>query len=188
MSKVLVLLADGFEDIEMITTIDILRRGKVEVDLATIHNEIVLTGTGTKVVSDMTIDDVDVSQYDLLFLPGGKGVQALDEDERVKAVIRKFMVQEKYVSAICAAPLILGKMGILDHRVFTCYPSFEKFAPEGVYKVRGVIQDGKVITGRGVAYALDFGLHLLKVLEGPSVALEVEEATLIKESKKGLFE
>jgi len=77
-------------------------------------------------------------------------------------------------------------MGILDNRVFTCYPSFEKFAPEGVYKTIGVIQDGTVIKGRGVGYVFDFALYVLEVLQGKEIRNQVEKSTLITESKKGL--
>lgn len=186
MKKILVLLANGFEDIETITSVDIWRRGKIEVVLAGIDTIELQSGTGTKMIADIHIDDVKFEDYDLLFLPGGAGVKALDESEKVRKLIRLFMEKKKYVSAICAAPLILGKMGILDNRVFTCYPTFERFAPDGKYKVTGVIQDGNVITGRGVAYVFEFAFYILELLQGQEVRLGVEEGTLILESKKGL--
>lgn len=188
MKKIMVLLADGFEDIEMVASVDIWRRGKIQVDLISIGELEVRSGTGSKLLADMKISDVNEKDYDLLFLPGGGGVKGLDESEQVRSLITQFMKKEKYVSAICAAPLILGKMGILDNRVFTCYPSFEKFAPEGVYKTIGVIQDGTVITGRGVGYVFDFALYILELLQGKDMRHQVEEGTLIEESKKGLLE
>jgi 4-methyl-5(b-hydroxyethyl)-thiazole monophosphate biosynthesis len=186
MKKILVLLANGFEDIEMVASVDLWRRGKIQVDLVSIGDLKVKTGTGSTILADVKIDDVNETDYDLLFLPGGGGVKALDESKQVRKLISEFMKKEKYVSAICAAPLILGKMGILDNRVFTCYPSFEKFAPEGVYKTIGVIQDGNVITGRGVGYVFDFALYVLELLQGKDIRYQVEEGTLIVESKKGL--
>ena len=186
MIKIVVLLANGFEDIETITSIDIWRRGKVKVVLASIKDLEVQSGTGTKMIADVLIDEVKVEDYDLLFLPGGGGVQLLDDSDKVKKLIKQFMNKEKNIAAICAAPLILGKMGILDNRVFTCYPSFERFAPEGIYKETGVIQDGNIITGRGVAYVFDFALYILELLQGIDIRKNVEEGTLILESKKGL--
>jgi len=186
MKKIMVLLADGFEDIEMVASVDLWRRGQVHVDLVSIGEIEVKTGSGSRMLADIKIDDVNEVDYDLLFLPGGGGVKALDQSDKVRNMITAFMKKEKYVSAICAAPLILGKMGILDNRVFTCYPSFEKFAPEGVYKTIGVIQDGTVITGRGVGYVFDFALYVLEVLQGKEIRNQVEKSTLITESKKGL--
>lgn len=186
MIKIVALLANGFEDIETITSIDIWRRGKIKVVLASIGDIAVQSGTGTKMFADVLIDDVKAEDYDLLFLPGGGGVKLLDDSVKVKDLIKEFMNQKKIVAAICAAPLILGKMGLLDNRVFTCYPSFERFAPEGVYKETGVIQDGNIITGRGVAYVFDFAFYILEQLQGVEMRKNVEEGTLITESKKGL--
>ena len=186
MSKVLVLLANGFEDIEMVVCVDIWRRGKVEVDLASIDLAEVKSGLGTRFIAETHIDNVNPDKYDLLFLPGGGGVKLLDDSDKVKSLITTFMEKEKYISAICAAPLILGKMGILSNRVFTCYPSFEKFGEDGVYKPVGVIQDGNIITGRGVGYAFEFAFYILELLEGKEARESVEEGTLVLESKKGL--
>jgi len=186
MKKILVLLANGFEDIETITSVDIWRRGKLDVVLASIDGLEVKSGTGIRIIADINIEDVTEEDYDLLFLPGGGGVKALDDSSKVKELIQSFMEKKKFVGAICAAPLILGKMGILDNRVFTCYPTFERFAPDGKYNVTGVVQDGNIITGRGVAYVFDFAFYILELLQGKEVRSGVEEGTLIKESKKGL--
>ena len=186
MMRILVLLANGFEDIEMVTSVDIWRRGKIEVTLAGIDNLEVTSGTGIKMIADIHIDEAIKNNYDLLFLPGGGGVKGLDESESVKKLVAQYVDSGKYVAAICAAPLILGKLGILDNRVYTCYPTFEKFAPDGKYKVTGVIQDGTVITGRGIGYVFDFAFYILELLQGKEIRVAVEEGTLIIESKKGL--
>ena len=186
MKKILVLLADGFEDIEALASIDLWRRGGLQVDLVGVNGYEVKTGLGTSVNTNMLLDSVEKETYDLLFLPGGGGVQILDDSVEVKELVKWFDKQGKLIAAICAAPLILGKLGILDNRVFTCYPSFERFAPEGKYKITGVIQDGHIITGRGVAYVFDFALYILEVLQGKDTRLKIEEGTLILESKKGL--
>lgn len=186
MSKILVLLADGFEDIEALASIDIWRRGGIEVDLAGVSGYEVKTGLGNIIKTNILIDQVKKEEYTLLFLPGGGGVELLDKSDVVKDLVKWFDEERKLIAAICAAPLILGKLGILDNRVFTCYPSFERFAPDGNYKVTGVIQDGHIITGRGVAYVFDFAFHILEVLQGKDIRSKIEEGTLITESKKGL--
>lgn len=186
MKKILVLLANGFEDIEAIASMDIWRRGKIHVDSASIEAIEVRSGLGNKLIADFHISDIQKEDYDLLFLPGGGGVKHLDDSEQVKQLIQWFMDHNKLVSAICAAPLILGKMGLLDNRVYTCYPTFEKFAPDGKYQITGVIQDGNIITGRGVAYVFDFAFYILELLQGKEIRDAVEEGTLVKESKKGL--
>jgi len=186
MKKILVLLADGFEDIELVASVDVWRRGKMQVTLAGIHSKEVISGSGIQMVTDIHIDDALNEKYDLLFLPGGGGVKALDDSEKVRNIVKRYDEMGKLIAAICAAPLILGKLGILDNRLFTCYPSFERFAPDGKYKVTGVIQDGNIITGRGIGYVFDFAFYILELLQGREIRVAVEEGTLIEESKKGL--
>lgn len=183
MSKVLVLLADGFEDIEAVTVIDLLRRAKITVDLVSIKDKVVKSGAGINMMIDKLIEDVFIDDYDLLFLPGGGGVRALDESSHVRKIVMDFYNQGKYVSAICAAPMILGKLGLLDKKEFTCYPSFEQFAPKGIYKEVGVIQSGNIITGRGIGYANDFALHIIDLLTSNELMELVAKQTLISENK-----
>lgn len=183
MSKAIIFLANGVEEVEFVGTVDILRRGNVEVTLCAIDELEVVTGKGIRVVADIHIDKIVDNDYDLLILPGGAGVKALDNSSKVKEIVRKFDSQKKYVSAICAAPLILGKMGLLNKRKFTCFPSFEEFGKNGIYMPVGVVQDEHIITGRGVGYVYEFALHLLEVLEGKKVRDEVSEKTLITEEK-----
>lgn len=183
MNRVLVLLADGFEDIEAVTVIDLLRRAKIDVDLVSIKDKIIKSGTGIVITADKLIDNISVDDYNLLFLPGGGGVKLLDDSLRVKEIVVSFYKQGNYIAAICAAPLILGKLGLLDKKKFTCYPSFEQFAPKGKYKEVGVIQDGKIITGRGIGYASDFALHIIELLTSKEVRDRIATQTLISENK-----
>lgn len=182
MNKVLVFLADGFEDIEAFTVIDLLRRAKIDVDLVSIKDITVKSGSGINILLNKLIEEVKVEKYDMVFLPGGGGVKALDDNERLKEIIMDFYIKNKYIAAICAAPLILGKLGLLDNIEFTCYPSFEQFAPKGIYKKVGVVQSGKIITGRGIAYANEFALCLINVLETKEDRDKIAEQTLITES------
>ena len=99
----------------------------------------------------------------------------------MKDIVVEFNNKNKYIAAICAAPLILGKLGILDNIEFTCFPSFEQFAPKGVYKKVGVVQSGNIITGRGIGYVNDFALHLINTLESKEVRDNIAKQTLIIE-------
>lgn len=181
MKKVLVFLAHGFEDIEAFTVIDLLRRAKIEVDLVSIKDITVKSGSGINILLNKVIEEVNVKDYDLVFLPGGGGVKALDESVLLKDIVVEFNNQDKYIAAICAAPLILGKLGILDNIEFTCFPSFEQFAPKGKYKKTGVVQSKNIITGRGIGYVNDFALHLIKILKSKEVRDNIAKQTLIIE-------
>ena len=178
MKKVLVLLANGFEDIEAITVIDLLRRAEIIVDVKSISNNIITSGSTIKYNIESNINDVSSSDYDMLFLPGGAGVKELDNSLKVKEIINDFIRLNKFVSAICAAPLILGKMGILENKRFTCYPSFERFSENGIYTRNGVEVDGLIVTGRGIAYVFDFAFTLIELLEGKSKVDTVKTSTL----------
>lgn len=180
MKKVIALLADGFEDIECIATVDLLRRAGIRVDLASIKDDVVQGGLGTKVVTDLLLSDIQ-EEYDALFLPGGKGVGKLDESDLVKSLIKEYNQKGKLVTAICAAPLILGKMGLLDNKKFTCYPEFEEFMPKGIHTPVGAVKDGNIITGKGVGFVYDFALMLIEELVGLDIKNKVYESTLIKE-------
>jgi 4-methyl-5(b-hydroxyethyl)-thiazole monophosphate biosynthesis len=179
--SVLVLLANGFEDIEALSVIDVLRRAKIEVDLVSIDQREVVSSSDVHYLFSKTINDIDVKDYQLLFLPGGRGVKLLDESTKVRDIIRQFYDSDRYIAAICAAPSILGKMGLLNHKSFTCFPGFERHCQHGKYHLVDVIQDGNIITGRGVAYAMEFGLYLVKLLSNTDTYNDVYERTLMKE-------
>ena len=184
MNKVLVFLANGFEDIEAFTVIDLLRRAEIEVDLVGIKDLTIKSGSGINILVDKSVGDVKTNDYSLIFLPGGAGVKALDDSEEVKRIVKEFYNQKKYIAAICAAPLILGKLGLLDSIEFTCYPGFERFAEKGIYKELGFVKSGNIITGRGIGYVNDFALFLIELLKSIEVKNSVEEQTLILESNK----
>lgn len=181
MKKVLVLLANGFEDIEAVTVIDLLRRAKINVTVTTVDNSPIISGSMLKYNVDKDISEIKAEDYDMLFLPGGGGVKELDNSLKVKEIITSFVRSKKFVAAICAAPLILGKMGFLDNKRFTCYPSFERFSDKGIYTGNGVEVDGNIITGRGIAYVFDFAFMLIKILEADDVLSSVKTSTLFNE-------
>lgn len=180
--KGLILLADGFEDTEGITTRDILMRGGLIVETASISNSNeVITSHKLKLKTDVLLKDINLNDYLFLILPGGlKGVENLSNSDLVKNAIKYFFDNKKDVYAICAAPSILGKMGYLDNKPFTCYPGFEK-GIKGKYTGEGVtITDNHIITGKAMAYSIDFALEILRKVLG------VDSYNHVKQTSKGL--
>ena len=160
MPSVAVLAADGFETIECLTMVDVMRRGGVRATLVT---------------CDVLFDEIDFDEYDCVVLPGGlPGATNLRADQRVCNVVCDFAAT-KHVAAICAAPFILGELGLLEGRRATCFPGFEKSFPEGTYTGEKVTQDGNIITASGMAQSLPFALELLRTLAGEKAVEKVAE-------------
>ena len=177
MPKVLVPLAQGCEELEAVTIIDLLRRAEIHVTTAGLDNKPVTASHGTVLVPDTDLDTALQDDYDMVVLPGGlPGADHLNNDERIRNILVKMANSEKFTAAICAAPKVLANTGILNGKKATSYPSFLDDA-EGV-DVSGdaVIQDGKVITSRGPGTAMDFALTLIESLEGKEKRDEVEKA------------
>ncbi len=159
------LLANGFEETEAITVIDCLRRAGVEVDCVSIH-ELEVTGSHQITVkADKLFGDMD--HYDGVFLPGGQpGSTHLGNDERVLNLVRDYVHQDKWVSAICAAPTVLAKAGIIKNKDITSYPTsnVNGMFDEANYKDDLVVVDGKMVTSRSMGTALHLGIKLVEVL------------------------
>lgn len=165
--KGLVLIGDLFEDVEMIAPVDILRRNKDDITIASVmHRKEVISARGIKMEADALIEDLDLDTFDFLFIPGGPGAyKLLVNIESVKTTIKYFVKQNKVVSAICAAPMLIGRLGLLKGKHYTVYPGFEEQIPEGIYlKDQGVVVDDNFVTGKSMYYAIDFGLALVKKL------------------------
>lgn len=168
---VYVLLAEGFEEVEALTPVDLLRRAGVETRLVGVTGETVCGARGIRVVTDLSMDDIDLAQADMIVLPGGMpGTTNLYADKRVTSAVRAMYDAEKYVAAICAAPsVILGGMGLLKGRRATCYPGME-----GAEVVPATcVTDGKIITACGVGGALDFACALITALISREKADEI---------------
>ncbi|BCU78692.1 DJ-1 family glyoxalase III [Luteolibacter sp. LG18] len=171
-ARVLCLLVDGFEEIEAVTPIDLLRRAGVEVTTAAL-GELTVTGrNGIQILADTRLADELPDAYDLLFLPGGPGVAKLREDGRPAAIARIFTESGKRVAAICAAPLVLKDAGILSGKRFTAHASALRELPDAIPGERVVIE-GNLITSRGAGTALDFGLVLVAELCGQELSDEI---------------
>ncbi len=173
---VLCLLADGFEEIEAITPIDLLRRAGVEVIIASLREGPVTGRCGIRMEADVLLSEVNSDSFDLLLIPGGPGVVELRSDGRAVVLARDFNTAGKIVAAICAAPLVLKDAGLLGGRRFTSHDSVHDELP-GVINER-VVVDGNLITSRGAGTALDFGLALVRHLVGEPAVAEVERAIM----------
>jgi len=176
MARVLIPLAQGCEELEAVTLIDLLRRANIEVVTAGLRNGPVTASRGTVLVPDVTLDAVLDQPFDMLVLPGGlPGSDNLDQDPRIHTLLQKMSSTGKYTAAICAAPKILARAGLLDGRTATCYPGvLNKFTKIDVVPAP-VVTDGKVITSRGPGTAIDFALTLIEILSNRNNRDIVEE-------------
>ena len=175
MKRVAVLLADGFEEIEGLTVVDILRRASIYVDTVSITEDYMVHGAhGINVQTEDLFHEVDFTEFDMIVLPGGMpGTTNLDMHAGVKRVVRDFAENGKYVAAICAAPSILGGLGLLKGKRSACYPSVEDKLSGAVIMKTPVVLDGNMITSRGMGTAIDFALKLTEVLTDKAKAEEI---------------
>lgn len=177
---VYILLAEGFEEVEALTPVDLLRRADIETKLVGVTGETVCGARGISVVTDLGMDEIDLSSADMLVLPGGMpGTTNLYADNRVTDAVRTMADADKYVAAICAAPsIILGGMGLLEGRKATCYPGMED-GMKGAEEVKTTcVTDGKFITSCGVGGALDFACALITALAGREKADEIASSVV----------
>lgn len=162
--KVLCILTDGFEDIEAIGTIALLRRSGIGVDVATLYNKQATGKYQNTIVNLEDIHSINTQDYDGLFLPGGPHYEELENDSTTQSIIHHFFTENKYVAAICAAPTILGRMGYLKDKKYTCFTSMnEDFG--GTYIDDYAVIDNKLITGKSAAAVIDFAFAIIKTLQ-----------------------
>ena len=178
MASVLIPIAPGFEELEAVTIIDLLRRAQVEVVVAGLEGRQPVTGSrGTTLFPDIGLDEVMGRDFDMITLPGGlPGADHLDQDPRVHELVQRLAQQDRYITAICAAPKVLGHAGVLAGRRATSFPGqLENLQLSDIDIVADpVVIDGKVITSRGPGTAMDFALTLIEQLCGKAKRLEVE--------------
>jgi 4-methyl-5(b-hydroxyethyl)-thiazole monophosphate biosynthesis len=172
MAKALLLLAEGFEETEAVTVIDVLRRAGIEVIVAALHASPVRGSHDIALVADTTLDalgGVDGHGFDALVLPGGMpGAKHLREDPRVLELVRSFVASEKLTAAVCAGPTVLEAAGVLSGRRATSYPGHT--LPSALYREDQVVEDGPIVTSRGVGTSLEFALFLVARLVDPATA------------------
>jgi 4-methyl-5(b-hydroxyethyl)-thiazole monophosphate biosynthesis len=177
MARVLVPLADGCEELEAVTIIDLLRRAGVEVVTAGLGEGVVRASRGVLLLPDTTLDVALGDDYDMVVLPGGMpGATHLKEDARILDLLKKMAAAGKYTAAICAAPMVLAEAGVLAGRQATSYPGFLDGLADVTLRSEAVVQDGTVLTSRGPGTAIDFALALVEVLAGSEKRRQVEAA------------
>ncbi len=176
---VYVMLADGFEEIEALAVVDILRRGDVEVKTVSVYNQDKITGAhGIVVVPDIAFSDLK-KDAEMIVLPGGiPGTPNLQAHSALTELLLKEYANGTYIAAICAAPMILGEMNFLQGRTATCYPSFEKHLKGASCSINKVCVDGNIITSRGAGTAHDFAFTLLSLLKDKTKSDEIRGAML----------
>jgi 4-methyl-5(b-hydroxyethyl)-thiazole monophosphate biosynthesis len=177
MANVLVPLAQGCEELEAVTIIDLLRRAGITVISASLDESPITASRGVKLIADTTLDKALQQEFDMVVLPGGMpGAQHLEDDPRLTELLKKMTNSGKFTAAICAAPKVLAKHGLLSGKTATSYPGFldQMNLPDVSYSNDTVVQDGKVITSRGPGTAMDFSLHLIELLLGKAKRDSVE--------------
>lgn len=171
-------LADGFEEIEALATIDILRRADIPVTTVGVTGKVVLGSHKIPVTSDITIDEFEIDADTLgVILPGGMpGVNNLYANDTVKEAVLFCSSHDLYVCAICAAPSILGRLNILKGRKATCFPGFEEYLYDAEPLTDKVVVDGKIITAKGAGCAMDFGFAIVSEVDSPALADKVSSS------------
>ncbi len=181
MGKVAILLAPGFEELEAVTVIDVLRRGGIEVIIAGLEEGPVPSARNVRIVPDTTIEALNPDEIDLVVLPGGlPGVENLKKDPRVKELLTKVREKGKKCAAICAAPGALAAFGLLEGKRATIYPSLREELKGARVEDSPVVVDGDIITSQGPGTAMAFAFKLLETLAGPEKAREIAEQMLVR--------
>lgn len=175
---VLVFLANGFEETEAVAPIDILRRNGQNVVTVGIGEEVITSSHGITVVPDVTEADMSLmTDIDMIVLPGGMpGTLNLEKSRTVQDTIDYCAANGKFIGAICAAPSILGKKGLLKGKKATCFPGFEEFLEGADFTGEPVEKDGNIITARGAGVAVEFGLKLVEALSGKPASDKIRES------------
>lgn len=183
MAKALIFLAEGHEEVEMLTVVDLLRRAKIEIAMVSItRNKQVTSSHGVTLVADALIEEVDFDAADMLILPGGMpGTLNLKAHKQLGEQLCRFAQEGKWLAAVCAAPTVLGDLGILEGHKATCFPGFVDKLVCGQYVKQPVVVDGKVITSRGMGTCIEFGLQIITALADAETAEQVRTSIIYQD-------
>ncbi len=178
--KILLPLAEGFEEIEAVTSIDVLRRAGIDVVTASL-GELYVQGSHNIIIkADINISNIKNEDYAGILLPGGiPGATNLRDNERIIELIQKFANTEKLIAAICAAPIVLERAGVISNKRATSYPGFNEDMPSCKYQEERVVIDKNIITGRGPGVSMEFALEVVKFLVGSTKEKELKKGMLI---------
>jgi len=172
MIKVCVFFADGLEEIEGLTVVDLLRRADIPISIVSITGNPMITGAhGVKIEADALFNDVDFTDIDMLVLPGGMpGTKNLKAHVGLRDLLLEFNAKGKYLAAICAAPIILGQLNLLNGKKATCYPGFEEQLTGASFSEDNCVIDGNIMTSRGLGTAIDFAAAIISIIKDQAVA------------------
>lgn len=185
--KCAIFLADGFETCEGLITIDMLRRGGVEIDMISMNDTLTVTTSQNVILqAEKLYKDVNLDEYDVLILPGGKvGTANLESSDSLKQAIQKHYEEGKLTCAICAAPSIFGHLGILKGKKYTCFPDFDGDY-DGEYQMELAVSDGNLVSGRGMGATIEFAREILKKIVDEETLQKVEKGMQYEHSFKNL--
>lgn len=176
MSLVYAFFTEGFEEIEGLTVVDLLRRADIEIETVSITDKYEVTGShNITIKTDKIFSEIDIDKADMLFLPGGPGTPNLAAHEGVIQALRNFNEKGKNIAAICAAPSVPGQLGMLKGKKATCYPGYEDKLLGAEYVREKAVTDGNITTARGMGTSIDFGLELIRILADKEKADEIAD-------------
>lgn len=178
MAKVYIFLADGFEEIEGLTVVDLLRRAGINIMMVSVTGNCYVTGAHQIITkADILFEEANFADGDMLVLPGGMpGTKHLSEHKGLDLLLKEFYAKSKKLAAICAAPSVLGTKGMLQGRKATCYPGFEEKLLGAHMEHSAVVEDNNIITSMGMGTAIDFSLALIKTIVGEEKAAEIADS------------
>ena len=179
--KVLLHLADGFEEIEALSTLDILRRADIDTTTVSIMGRIeVKSSRGVIIQADKVFSDINYQEFDMIILPGGPGTTLLDQHEELKSHLKNYDAEGKWIAALCAAPSVLGKLNLLNGKNAVCYPGYENYLLGAKVSLsEKVVVDGNIITSRGPGTSFDFAFKIVEVLKGSALVDELKVKMLM---------
>ncbi len=179
--RAVILLAPGYEELEAVAVVDILRRAGIDALLAGLTSDPVPSARNVRIIPDCTIEQASAEEFDLIVLPGGlDGTERLKKEPLVREMLKKQLDQGRYVGAICAAPTILDEHGFSAGSTITCHPVCQQVLKRSTLSQERVVRDGQIITSQGPGTALEFALKLVEVLEGRAKMEEVNRGVLAR--------
>lgn len=184
MAQALIFLGTGYEEVEMLTVVDMLRRAEISIDMVSITDKREVTSShNVTITADKLLSEADFDEADMLILPGGiPGTPNLRACEPLCKHLQEFAGNGKWVAAVCAAPSILGELGILEGRKATCFPSFADKLVTGSYIKQPVVTDGKIITSRGMGTCIDFAGAIIEALKDKETADSIKEKIIYNDT------
>jgi len=178
MKKVSMFLTQDFETVEALAVVDILRRAGITVDTISISDSLdVVSAQKIAVKAEYLLNGYDFNETDMIFLPGGPGITNYEKNKEFLSIVEEFFKKEKRIAAICAAPSILGHLGILEGKKATCFPGYEKDLYKAIVVKEKVVTDGNITTAIGMGASIEMGLELVRILIGEEMKNKIAKST-----------